>query len=89
MPKGLEIILMGDLNVRLKGPCDKHEEDLATALANRGLFSMTDHAMPQRRYRGSESWTWSMKREGRQVTWRGGYVLSTDRCNFTKTGMRE
>ena len=61
-PKGLEMILMGNLNVRLRDPNDKHEEELATALADRGLFSITYHAMPQWRYMVSESWTWSMQR---------------------------
>ena len=44
--KGLEIILMGELNVRLRDPCDEFEEDLETALAHRGLVSMIDHFMP-------------------------------------------
>ena len=62
VPKGLDVILMGDLNVQIRDPHDNHEEDLETALSNRGMFSMKDHAMPQRRYRGSEIWTWSMQR---------------------------
>ena len=33
-PKGLEIILIGNLNVRLRYPREKREEDLATALAD-------------------------------------------------------
>ena len=46
-PKGLEIILMGDLNVRLGDPRDKYEEDLATAMVDRGLFNMIYHFMPR------------------------------------------
>ena len=42
--KGLEIILMGELNVRLRDPCDKCEEDLETAY--RGLVRMIDHFIP-------------------------------------------
>ena len=45
-PKGLEIIRMGDLNVRLIDPRDKREGALVTALAYRGLVSMTDRFMP-------------------------------------------
>ena len=44
--KGLEVILMGELNVRLRDPCDECEEDLETALADRGLVSMIYHFMP-------------------------------------------
>ena len=88
-PKGLEIILMGDLNVQPRDPRDNNEEDLETALADRDMFSMTDHVVPQWWYRGEEIWTWRMQREGRQVTGRGEYALSADMCNFTNTGMGE
>ena len=44
--KGLEIFLHGDLNLRLRDPCDKREEELATELAERGLVSMPYHFMP-------------------------------------------
>ena len=44
--KGLEVILMGELNLRLRDPCDKFEEDLETALADRGLVSMIYHFIP-------------------------------------------
>ena len=49
--KGLEMILMGDLNARLGDPHEKLEENLATALVDRGMVNMTDHFMPFRRYR--------------------------------------
>ena len=87
-PKELEIILMGDLNVRLRYPCDKREKDLETVLADRGLVSITDHFMPRRRYRGAGIWSWSMQQEVRQVTGKGSYFLSMDRCNFTNVGLR-
>ena len=45
-PKGLYMILMGDLNARLGDPCDKCEEDLATELVDRGMVNMTYHFMP-------------------------------------------
>ena len=47
-PAGLELILMGDLNAHLYNPHDKREEDLAMALADRGLVNMTDHFLPRR-----------------------------------------
>ena len=43
VPKGLDVILMGDLNVQMGDPRDKCEEDLATALVDRSLVNMTDH----------------------------------------------
>ena len=45
--KGLEIILMGDLNARLGDPRDEREEDLATVLVDRVLVNMIDHFMYQ------------------------------------------
>ena len=41
--KCVELILLGDLNVRLQGPRDKSEEDLAKALVDWGLVNMTAH----------------------------------------------
>ena len=40
------MILMGCLNVRLGDSRDKLEEDLSTALVDRGLVNMTYHFMP-------------------------------------------
>ena len=45
-PKGLKIILMGDLNVRPRDPRDEREEDLMMTFVDRGLVSMTDNFMP-------------------------------------------
>ena len=46
-PKGMEVILLGDLSVRLREPRDAKEDDLATALADSGLGDMTAHFMPR------------------------------------------
>ena len=46
-PKGMEVILLGDLSVRLREPRDAKEEDLAMALADSGLGDMTAHFMPR------------------------------------------
>ena len=37
--KGMEVILLGDFNARIRGPRDAREEDLATALSGRGLVA--------------------------------------------------
>ena len=64
-PKGMEMILMGDLHAQLRDPRDKREEDLVMALVDRCLVNMTDHFMTQKRYRGSGIWTWCMQRKGK------------------------
>ena len=63
--KGLDMIMMGDLNERLGDPCGELKEDLATEVVDRGRVNTTDHFMPQQRYRVSESCTWCMQQEGR------------------------
>ena len=63
-PKGLEVILMRNINVRLGDPPYEREEYLATELVDRGLVNMTKHFMPKRRYRVAGRWIWSTHREG-------------------------
>ena len=45
-PKGVEAILLGDINVWLVDPRDEHGEKLAMALADRGVFEITVHFLP-------------------------------------------
>ena len=54
----MELILLGDLNVRLREPRDAREEDLETTLAESGVFGMTSHFVARRWYREAGSWTW-------------------------------
>ena len=54
-PKGLELILMGELNALLGDPHYERKGYLATTLADRGLVNMTDHFLPRRRYWGAGS----------------------------------
>ena len=54
-PKGMEVILMGDLNVRLRESRDAREDEIGTAMANSRLGDVTDHFIPRRRYRGTGS----------------------------------
>ena len=60
--KGVEIILMDDLNVRLPEPRDTQEEELSTVVAYCGLEDIIDHFMSRRKYRVDRSWTWRMRR---------------------------
>ena len=86
--KVIEVILLGDLNVRLRKPQDNREEELATALEGSGLTGVTAHFTPRQRYLGTENWTWHMRREGMAVSGRGKYILGSDRDEFTKAGVR-
>ena len=65
------------------------EEDLALVLAGSGLGDMTAYCMPRWRYQGTESWTWQMRCEGRLVTRRGDYILSSYKNDFIKAGLRD
>ena len=56
------MILMRDLNVRLGDPHEKCEEDLVTALVDRGLVNMKDHFLPRQQCRGAGYWMWCMQR---------------------------
>ena len=67
MPTGMEVIMLEDLNVRLREPWDDREDDLATALAGIGLTDVTAHFTPKRQCQGKENWTRQMRREGRTV----------------------
>ena len=68
MRRGVEVILMGGLNVQLQEPRDKREEDIVTTLADRMMVGMTAHFNPLMRYIGGVQWTWLTQKEGRQVT---------------------
>ena len=72
--KGVEVILLGELNIGLREPCNTQEEELETVVADCGLEYIIDHFMPRMRYRGDGRWTWRMRREDRQVTGKGEYV---------------
>ena len=60
-PKGMEVILLGDLNVRLREKRDAREDELATALEDSGMGDVTAYFMPRWRYRGMGDWTWRMR----------------------------
>ena len=70
--KGPKVLLLGDLNVRLREPHDAREEKLAAVVAASGLVDMIAHFMPGRKYRGDVRCTWRMRREDRKVTGLGG-----------------
>ena len=61
------MIVMGELNERLDDPRDKHEEDLVTALADRGLVNMKNHFLTSKQYWGAGGCTWIIQRDRTQV----------------------
>ena len=75
-PKGMQAIMLQDVNASLKEPQDSREEDLATALTDSGLVNMKYHFMRRRRYRGAGSWALQMRQEVRKLTGRGNYSIS-------------
>ena len=60
--KGVETILMGELNARLGEPRDEREEDLDMALADHGLEDINRNFTPRQGYRGLILWTCQMNR---------------------------
>ena len=87
--KGVDVILLGDLNVRPREPYDVQEEELVTVVADCGLEDTTAHFMPRRRYRGEGRWKYWNRREDRQVMGQGYYLLCTSRHTFFNAGVRE
>ena len=65
--KGVEVILLVDINVRLHKTCDAREEELVRVVAECGLEDMTAHFMLRRKYIGDGRWTWWMRREDQKV----------------------
>ena len=60
--KRVEVILMRYVNVRLHEPHNKREEELVMVFKDRGLFYMTAHFNPWRRYKGGGCCTWWMQK---------------------------
>ena len=65
--KGVEFIILGDLNVRLRETCDAREEEIVRVVAECGPEDMTAHFMLRRKYIGDGRWTWWMRREDQKV----------------------
>ena len=48
LPKGVELLVVGDLNINFAAPeGDRREEDIATTLVTEGLEDMVAHFLPQ------------------------------------------
>ena len=86
--KGVGVIMLGDLNERLGDPHDETEEELLTALEDRGLVDMTSHFLLQHRYRGGGQWACRMRQEGRHMMEWGDYFLSMSIHNVTNAGLK-
>ena len=54
----MEVIILGDLNVRLRELQDARGDELAAALADSGLGDVIAHFITRWQYRGKGNWTW-------------------------------
>ena len=61
-PKVMEVILLGDINVRLREPRNYREDDLVTALARSVLTGVKANFTPIQRYRGNDNWNCQIRR---------------------------
>ena len=55
-PKGMEVIMLGDTNIRMRELWEDREDKITSEMAGSGLGNMKDHFMPRWRYRGTGSW---------------------------------
>ena len=86
-PTGVELIVMGDLNVDLDDPeGSERDETIAAAMAAEGLEDMSLHF---RGRRGRGGHTLSMVRLGREVTSKTDYMLGVDRRSFRNVQVRD
>ena len=61
--------------MRLAQLCNMHKDDLESAIASHGMEDQTRHFIPRRCYRGEKGWMWGMRRYGRPVVGKGGYIF--------------
>ena len=62
-PKGVEVIILGELNVRIQEPRVVQEEELVMVVANYRLEDMTAQFMTSRSYIRVGCWTWRIRME--------------------------
>ena len=62
-PKGVEVIILDDLNVRIQEPRDVQEEELVMVVENYRLEDMTAQFMTSRSYIRVGCWTWRIRME--------------------------
>ena len=60
--KMVDIILLDELNVRLREPRDAQEEEIVMVVADCILEEMTDHFMPRQKYIRDRRFTWQIHR---------------------------
>ena len=54
-PNVMEVIILGDLDIRIRGTRDDRVDELASSLTGSELGDMTDHFTLRRRYQGMGS----------------------------------
>ena len=90
-PRGVEFIVVGDLNVEL-GETGRRVryEDITAALAAAGLEDMAGHHFFPRIRVWCQDWrTLSMRRQGKAVRSRTDYILGSDRRIFQNVAVQD
>ena len=88
-PRGAELLVAGDLNVKLSEPeGDRRGEEITALITTEGLEDMSDHFLPRRRSWCRDRRMWSMVRAVREVRSQTDYILGTDRCLFWNVSVR-
>ena len=89
-PWGAKLLVAGNFNVKLSKPEGNWRgEDIAAALATEGLKYMLAHFLLHWRSWFRDGRTWSMIQAGREVRYRTGYTLGTDRRLFWNVFVRD
>ena len=89
-PRGAELLVVGDFNVKLlELEDDQRGEEIAAALAAEGLKDMLAHFLPRRRSWCRDRTTWSMIPAGREVRSRTDCILGTDHHLFWNVSVRD
>ncbi len=77
-PKGCLLILLGDLNVNLTAPHNKHNDTIAKQVDTMALIDMTSHFCQWRGRRSRGRWMWRMRRGRRWVSSQCDYILGRE-----------
>ena len=89
-PRGAELLVSGDFNVKLLEPeVDRRVEDIAAALETEGLEDMSAHFIPCRRSWCWDGRIWSMIWAAREVRSRTDYILEMDLRLFWNVAVRD
>ncbi len=73
--KGCLPILLGDLNINLAAPCNKHNDTITKQVDAMALIDMSSHFCQWQGRRSRGQWTWWMRKGRRWVSSQCDYIL--------------